>query len=532
MKNLLHAFTFLFISASAFAQNPEWLKTMHGSYRSEFYDLATDEQGNVYVVGSSGSNKPTFNNEEPLEENGNMQAVIIKLSTNGDFMWSKNYGGDNPSIIPSNGTDFDRIAEIIYQKKTNSIYLDGAINSISPHVECDNSTNNFNLLQKFDTDGNLVWCKSFDGGISGLMLNPNKNLISFLSTEKGDSLYSSNSPTEYVSEGLYHLEWNDDGSINDTLKKYGYMNGSSLLVDQNINLLTNSSYFTVLSQDFQDTLGEYFLKGIASSQSAPIFGNKFIITENKILVPVYNISTVVLGQDTFDVKDNNATLQSFLCSFDFKGNLLTYTHFKSNEEAIVTIRPSIDKSQFYVSVIYTDDVTFGELTINTRDKKNVAIAVFDEDLKHSNFNDFVLSANNFTSSPFVKETESGLFVYGSYLGYLDYNNQRYNDKGTGQYTAFIAKQAPLIVGINDKAAPENLLSVYPNPNTGSFRVIVPNSASSGVIKVYSTTGQIIHRQKFNNEAEVNIILTQKSKGLYHVLLQSGNKNYAAKVLVE
>ena len=81
--------------------------------------------------------------------------------------------------------------------------------------------------------------------------------------------------------------------------------------------------------------------------------------------------------------------------------------------------------------------------------------------------------------------------------------------------------------LNDKA-----IILYPNPNNGSFKLLVDTEISDGEIIMYNSLGQKIHEQKIS-QGENNIITNGIAKGLLHyIILQNKGQIGNGKLVVE
>lgn len=89
-----------------------------------------------------------------------------------------------------------------------------------------------------------------------------------------------------------------------------------------------------------------------------------------------------------------------------------------------------------------------------------------------------------------------------------------------------------IVGINEQPIKSNEISVYPNPNNGSFVLKIENEIKNGELLIINAVGQEVYRQKIIQGAN-NINDLGFAKGLYnYVLFQDKQKIKAGKIILE
>lgn len=133
--------------------NDVWLKTLGISVR----DLSVDSLGNTYICGF-------FTGTEDFDpgsgvvnstSNGGYDAFVLKLDSNGDFVWVKTFGGTSSDDAKSIAID-----------NVGNIYLTGYFQNT---VDFDPGVGVYNItsvggadifIQKLDSNGNFIWVKS------------------------------------------------------------------------------------------------------------------------------------------------------------------------------------------------------------------------------------------------------------------------------------------------------------------------------------------------------------------------------------
>ncbi len=136
--------------------------TFAGSARVDA--LATDATGNVFVAGAFGS-KVDFDPGAALVEltsvgvSGNQDIYLLKLSSQGNFSWVKQMGGD----------DIDLPTDLVIDAAGNA-YVTGYFNDTAD-FDATAGIGNFvsrgmddGFLVKFDNAGNQAWSKQLGGG--------------------------------------------------------------------------------------------------------------------------------------------------------------------------------------------------------------------------------------------------------------------------------------------------------------------------------------------------------------------------------
>lgn len=146
----------IFIAKLSASGKSIWARSAGGFSFEEAYSLATDQDGNIVVVGAFNSNKIGFG-KDTLINIGYSDIFIVKYDSNGNILWSKGgYGKDkdwaNTVAIDNNG----------------NIYVAGEF--LSEEFKLANYTISNKgsydiLLAKFDRNGELLWANSFGDDI-------------------------------------------------------------------------------------------------------------------------------------------------------------------------------------------------------------------------------------------------------------------------------------------------------------------------------------------------------------------------------
>lgn len=140
-----------------------WLRASEGGNNSYAYAITIDDNSDLYIAGGySGTTDFDPSTEEYLmSAGGYTDAFIQKLSSDGDFIWSKSIGGPNESS--------NNYGKFIDTDPSHYIYVTGVFQDT---VDFDPSAADYTLTsigghdvftQKLDSDGNFIWARSFGG---------------------------------------------------------------------------------------------------------------------------------------------------------------------------------------------------------------------------------------------------------------------------------------------------------------------------------------------------------------------------------
>jgi len=163
MKTYLFTSLLSLLSLFSVAQNAslDWVRTSGGSGNDHLWDMTTDPDGNIYSIGKF-ADTVDFNPDSiavfNLISSGGDDVFIQKLDSNGNFIWAKSFGG----------TD-DDIGQSIAADQFGNLYTTGWF---SGDADFDPGTSTLMLksngnsdafVQKIDSQGNLIWARSFGG---------------------------------------------------------------------------------------------------------------------------------------------------------------------------------------------------------------------------------------------------------------------------------------------------------------------------------------------------------------------------------
>jgi gliding motility-associated-like protein len=155
MHKLIPVILFFFLSLSSYTQN--WVNSAGGNFNDESYDVEVDAAGNIYTTGYTTASS-VFGPTISLTTNGYSDIYVSKSSPNGNFLWTKVFGGAQAD----RGYDIavDAIGNIYVTG-----YYQGTATFGSTTLTSSGSSQDIFVL-KLDNTGNVLWVKS-EGGAEG-----------------------------------------------------------------------------------------------------------------------------------------------------------------------------------------------------------------------------------------------------------------------------------------------------------------------------------------------------------------------------
>ena len=123
-----------------------WRKYFGGTNNDRSYDSVETSDGDFLIVGSSESNDIDISSPK-----GSYDIWVIKLSSNGDLLWERSYGGSKYETANS-----------IMQSADKKIHILGSTLSNDKNISFQMGSSDFWLLT-IDSDGNLLSEQTFGG---------------------------------------------------------------------------------------------------------------------------------------------------------------------------------------------------------------------------------------------------------------------------------------------------------------------------------------------------------------------------------
>ena len=162
MKKITLFTAALLLTLNSFAQAPSWVwaKSSGGTSYDSGNSVATDANGNIYVVGSFDSYSITFGTiilTNAGGAGGNADIFVVKYDINGNVLWAKSAGGSGYDV--ANSITVDTLGNVIILGDFSSSTI--TFGGITLANAGSSTTDIF--IVKYNTNGNVIWAKSAGG---------------------------------------------------------------------------------------------------------------------------------------------------------------------------------------------------------------------------------------------------------------------------------------------------------------------------------------------------------------------------------
>ncbi|NTW31381.1 MAG: T9SS type A sorting domain-containing protein [Bacteroidetes bacterium] len=444
--------------------------------------LSSDASGNILLTGQYGGDSIIFDNITLTNtDNSSCDIFIVKYNKFGNVLWAKSAGSDY----------IDESADITTDSE-NNIYITGSFSGDSITFDNDILINSGQsadfFITKYDSSGNVIWTKkalgnNMDNG-NGITTDYNGNIYITGNFFSSNIVFDSFSLSNSGFSDICIVKYNTFGNVL-WAKKYGSSN-----FDYGANIIT-------------DTYGNIYTTGI--------FESPFIIFDS--------ITLTNLG--LWDI---------YLLKCDSTGNVLWAKSFGGidNEHCLDITNDNLGNiflTGWYDSPYLTIDNTI----LYNAGERDIFIVKFDT---YGN----VLLAKSFGGSGsdagygIVADSYGNIYHTGRFasssinFGAIDLAN---TDTSGTMSDIFIAK-INSNVGVNEHILKkEYSVTIFPNPTTKNFTIIVPSETKEILILNY--LGQVVQNTFVDKQTNFNFSL--KNNGIYIIQTLTNKQNIIMKLIV-
>ncbi len=482
-----------------------WAKSI-GNIGAEYgKKIALDNSGNVYVAGTFVDTVDfdpgvgVFNLNNPSSRD----AFILKLDSDGSFVWAK-------SISSSNAQNVFAIAA----DALGNVYTGG---TFSQTADFDPGATEFELtsngsgdyfIQKLDSNGDFVWAQSFGGAsydyVYGILIDDNNDVLmtgGFKDTVDfdpgvGTSNFISNGGFDYF---IQKLDENGDLLWVKTTGGVGS--------DIGIALTQGSSGDIYVGGKFSDTVDFDFGTGttdVISNGSADYFIQR--LTTNGDLIWVKSVGGTAadeLKALACDLRENIYVLGYFNDTVDFDPNAGDTTIVSNGVNDI-----SIQKLDSTGNLIWVK--TYGSVGY---DNGNAVVA-------DQQGNIYLTGIFQDTLSLIIPD--SSLHSNGGYDGFIMKLSQIEEDTVIVDTVIVDTIQALNELNISQ-------IQLYPNPTRGQFSITLDENSTQIDLQILDLSGRVVFETSSPKKPVIKLNF-EAPKGIYFVRIDNGRNQSMIKLI--
>lgn len=224
-----------------------WAKSFGGTSVDMGLDIVVGANG-VYV---SGRYQGTIDldpgaNTSNVTSNGSLDAFLVKLDENGDFLWGHSFGGTSNERAESIGLDsLGNVIALFFYNGTVDFDPSASVSNLTSAGGSDAA------IVKFDANGNFIWAKSMGGTSteepSKLVVDFNDNIITtgyFSGIADFDPSGSIANLTATGSFNVFVSKLDEDGNYiwAKAIKSDVNCDAKGIAIDSNNNILVNGLF--------------------------------------------------------------------------------------------------------------------------------------------------------------------------------------------------------------------------------------------------------------------------------------------------
>lgn len=472
-----------------------WSKSFGGPGEDHAGSIATDNSGNLYIVGifyetvdfdpGSGITNLTTTDRD---------VYILKLNTDGDLLWVRS--------IEGNGYNDHGISIAVDESGNNYIkgYFEFTVDfdpgigtyfltaGAFTHPEC--------FILKLDTDGDFLWVKAMGGysfnNSNSIAVDQFENVYTISHFHEPTDLDPGAATYNVVSEGysdinIQKLDINGDFVWG---KAFGgpYLDYShGITVDASGNVYTTGIFFETVDFDAGDGVYE-----LTSQGERDVFVQKL------------------------------STNGDFLWTISFGG-----VSGDTGHSIIADAAGNVYTSGTYY---YTVDFDPGDGIYNLTALPHVPNAFIQKLDTHGEFQWTTTFNGSSSSFSVAVDPSGGVYTTGNFSGTVDF------DPPTGDNTvsastvfdSYISKVGVMTLAVADKNAPM-AIAAFPNPSNGEVQLHLQEEVYFADLILTDIQGRVIFKKFYNSLSNTSLTLPD-APGVYIVALQTNEKKSVVKLI--
>ena len=164
-------------------RNVQWIRAFGGNNLDGATDVIEDQAGNFVIAGYTQSNSGTFSGQF----RGDTDAVMIRITPNGELLWARTYGGSNEDIAFS-----------VTEGPAGGYILAGSTRSVDGNFPGRNNTSSDAFLILTDFNGQPAWAQAFGGSgddeARSVTISQQNGIIATGSFQSADGTFSNSQP--------------------------------------------------------------------------------------------------------------------------------------------------------------------------------------------------------------------------------------------------------------------------------------------------------------------------------------------------
>jgi len=365
MKFLIYITLFISIQLSAQSYNWDWYQTI-GSTGFDIISgisIAIDKNNNIYYTGSTEDT--AFTDAYLIDYNGSFSAFLIKYDENGNYIWSKTFGGTSNENTYSITID-DNNNIFVTGRAAGLVTFDG--------INWESLTNcGQAYIVKFDENGNYLWhtiAESGNGEGNCLDIGSNNNIYYSGTTGASVSTFENQPLITGVSSSIL-AKYNDQNSFQ-WMKQIRSLYFPQLIYDNNFiylfgygllgyNIIYNTD--TIIPDfDNQRFIFKFDNSGnlIWYKRTYGISNSAISSNNNHFYIYGNFLDTIIFAPN--DTLISAGSYNGFIASFDTSGNL-EWAHVAESNRSFINSIDFDSQNNIWITGNYEQSLNIGQLNL-------------------------------------------------------------------------------------------------------------------------------------------------------------------------
>ncbi|HRO43738.1 MAG TPA: T9SS type A sorting domain-containing protein [Flavipsychrobacter sp.] len=538
---------------TAVAQSWQWVSSGQANYFDQVEWITVDKCGNTYVTGSF-YNTLTIDTFQ-LVSNGYKDVFWVKYNKHGQVIWAKSTGGNNDD--DPGGIAVDNAGNVYVFLSFSDTISNGGFQAFNSGYRNDL------LLAKYDSSGNLLtyktWGTPYAEIATSIAINKNNQLIIYGSFNGYNGvvpppvaarmlvLDSNHILQSYSNYGqdIFIVKLDTSLTILFSKSAEGNTGTNKILADYNGNnfitgtsaykmkfdaILLTAPYIFVWIAKYDSTgnalwanmgtsnfMGTY---GILCSTSPK--GNVYCVGQYDTPPNISPYSQITFGNTTLTGD------YAFMVKYDPAGNLKWAKNVgKTARDAAYDV--AVDAhDNIYVTGTFNYMGVFGSDTFYTVGHNDLFVNKYDSNGNHI-WTTTAGGISNDGGYAIILDKNQNILV-GGYIASTPAYFGNHQVSSAGNWDMCVAKLSPWTTDIEQPKEIDKFISIYPNPNSGSFQVELKKGKYQ-LLTITDVNGKVIYRQQLSqaqSRLNINIAL---SNGMYFIRLTNAKESVIQKFIV-
>ncbi len=541
------------------AQSPDWEWAVSGGGNKDDVAsrIATDSNGNIYVIGYYSSTVLALGSIT-LTNSGSDDIFLVKYDSFGNVLWANSIG---------NGSE-DHGYSVAVDKKGNVLLTGSFYGSIKfGAIVLINNTSHSNVfIAKYDPTGKAIWAKKSTGGLDdrgyAIATDREGNVFvtgTFKSTNISfDTFNLTNSNPEpiFESKDIFIVKYDPMGNVLWAKSAGGMENDFGIGIACNNNgdvYVTGSfespsiSFGTITSSNggyFDLFIAKFNMFGNLMWLKSAGGANKDISTDistdefgNAVITGLFFSSSISFGSTT--LSHEHASDDIFVVKYDSSGKVDWAKSIGGSSYQYSNSIATDNTGNIYITGEFSNSISIGDITLYDY-----------KDIRHRNSNEMYIAKFNQTgaviwaksmgsgisynySKSIATDYSGNIFVAGTFasptISFGDISLYKKEGQNGFNYDMFLAKIKDITLGSDNKEISLDN-SLYPNPNSGKFAIRNPQIQR---IEIYNLLGEKVYSASNSNlNDEFVIDISEFPKNMYLVKIYDHNTFYNKKILIQ